>query len=111
MKVLRCCSLSTDAQRLAAHARTASTSLFHETDLVVSYTDLDNLFNSDEDELTVSDGQKVLASYSQKTSQEQLLSFCGLGFVFFSFWCLQERLQNFHTNKSLAPQWQTDSSG
>uniref|UniRef100_A0A8D2N7H3 Mediator of RNA polymerase II transcription subunit 13 n=1 Tax=Zonotrichia albicollis TaxID=44394 RepID=A0A8D2N7H3_ZONAL len=44
--------------RLAAHARTASTSLFHETDLVVSYTDLDNLFNSDEDELTVSDVQK-----------------------------------------------------
>lgn len=43
-----------DAQRIAAHARTASTSLFHETDLVVSYTDLDNLFNSDEDELTVS---------------------------------------------------------
>lgn len=47
-----------DAQRIAAHARTASTSLFHETDLVVSYTDLDNLFNSDEDELTVSDVQK-----------------------------------------------------
>lgn len=42
-----------DPQRSAAHARTASTSLFHETDLVVSYTDLDNLFNSDEDELTV----------------------------------------------------------
>lgn len=41
-------------QRTAAHARTASTSLIHETDLVVSYTDLDNLFNSDEDELTVS---------------------------------------------------------
>lgn len=47
-----------DAQRIAAHARTASTSLIHETDLVVSYTDLDNLFNSDEDELTVSDVQK-----------------------------------------------------
>lgn len=47
-----------EAQRIAAHARTASTSLFHETDLVVSYTDLDNLFNSDEDELTVSDVQK-----------------------------------------------------
>ncbi|KAF2984095.1 hypothetical protein EK904_010450 [Melospiza melodia maxima] len=45
-------SVKQDAQRLAAHARTASTSLFHETDLVVSYTDLDNLFNSDEDELT-----------------------------------------------------------
>lgn len=32
----------------------ASTSLIHETDLVVSINDLDNLFNSDEDDLAVS---------------------------------------------------------
>uniref|UniRef100_A0A803SRM5 Mediator of RNA polymerase II transcription subunit 13 n=1 Tax=Anolis carolinensis TaxID=28377 RepID=A0A803SRM5_ANOCA len=45
-------SVKQDAQRIPPHNRTASTSLFHENDLVVSYTDLDNLFNSDEDELT-----------------------------------------------------------
>lgn len=44
----------TDAQRAAAHNRMASTSLIHETDLVVSINDLDNLFNSDEDDLAVS---------------------------------------------------------
>lgn len=43
-----------DAQRAAAHNRVASTSLIHETDLVVSINDLDNLFNSDEDDLAVS---------------------------------------------------------
>lgn len=43
-----------DAQRGAAHNRMASTSLIHETDLVVSINDLDNLFNSDEDDLAVS---------------------------------------------------------
>lgn len=43
-----------DAQRAAAHNRMASTSLIHETDLVVSINDLDNLFNSDEDDLAVS---------------------------------------------------------
>ncbi|KAG5844433.1 hypothetical protein ANANG_G00162470 [Anguilla anguilla] len=40
-----------DAQRAAAQNRTTSTSLIHETDLAVSMNDLDNLFNSDEDEL------------------------------------------------------------
>lgn len=43
-----------DAQRAAASNRMASTSLIHETDLVVSINDLDNLFNSDEDDLAVS---------------------------------------------------------
>ncbi|KAK6317162.1 hypothetical protein J4Q44_G00125620 [Coregonus suidteri] len=43
---------SDEAALEAAHARTASTSLIHETDLAVSINDLDNLFNSDEDELT-----------------------------------------------------------
>lgn len=46
--------LGADAQRGAAHNRVASTSLIHETDLVVSINDLDNLFNSDEDDLAVS---------------------------------------------------------
>lgn len=43
-----------DAQRAAAHNRAASTSLIHDSDLAVSIKDLDNLFNSDEDEQTVS---------------------------------------------------------
>lgn len=43
-----------DPQRAAPHNRVTSTSLIHETDLVVSINDLDNLFNSDEDELAVS---------------------------------------------------------
>lgn len=45
-----------EAQRVAAHNRMASISLIHETDLVVSINDLDNLFNSDEDDLAVSRG-------------------------------------------------------
>lgn len=56
---------------------------------MVSYTDLDNLFNSDEDELTVSDVQKLLAGASQETSKEQLLSFCGFGFDFIFFFFLE----------------------
>lgn len=51
-----CVSVCVDAQRAAAHNRIASTSLIHETDLVVSINDLDNLFNSDEDDLPVSWG-------------------------------------------------------
>lgn len=43
-----------DAPRPTNHARPPSTSLIYDSDLAVSYTDLDNLFNSDEDELTVS---------------------------------------------------------
>jgi hypothetical protein len=43
-----------DAPRPTSHARPPSTSLIYDSDLAVSYTDLDNLFNSDEDELTVS---------------------------------------------------------
>lgn len=43
-----------DAPRPTGHARPPSTSLIYDSDLAVSYTDLDNLFNSDEDELTVS---------------------------------------------------------
>lgn len=43
-----------DAQRAAANNRAASTSLIHDSDLAVSIKDLDNLFNSDEDEQTVS---------------------------------------------------------
>ncbi|MGH0159948.1 UNVERIFIED_CONTAM: hypothetical protein FKN15_046227 [Acipenser sinensis] len=42
----------TEAQRADAQNRMVSTSLIHETDLAVSINDLDNLFNSDEDELT-----------------------------------------------------------
>jgi len=43
-----------DAQRAAANNRATSTSLIHDSDLAVSIKDLDNLFNSDEDEQTVS---------------------------------------------------------
>lgn len=49
-----CVHVCADAQRAAAHNRMAPTSLIHETDLVVSINDLDNLFNSDEDDPVVS---------------------------------------------------------
>lgn len=44
----------TDAQGSGGSKPLPTTSLIHETDLVVSINDLDNLFNSDEDDLTVS---------------------------------------------------------
>lgn len=44
----------TDAPGSAGSKPLPTTSLIHETDLVVSINDLDNLFNSDEDDLTVS---------------------------------------------------------
>uniref|UniRef100_A0A671RSB7 Mediator of RNA polymerase II transcription subunit 13 n=1 Tax=Sinocyclocheilus anshuiensis TaxID=1608454 RepID=A0A671RSB7_9TELE len=47
-------SQTLNAQRAAANNRAASTSLIHDSDLAVSFKDLDNLFNSDEDEQTVS---------------------------------------------------------
>lgn len=50
---------------------------------MVSYTDLDNLFNSDEDELTVSDVQKVLASASQKPARNNSCLFVVWGLIFF----------------------------
>jgi len=37
----------------ASNKPPTSTSLIHENDLAVSYSDLDKIFNSDEDELTV----------------------------------------------------------
>ncbi|KAJ8403825.1 hypothetical protein AAFF_G00346930 [Aldrovandia affinis] len=43
---------STDDAQQAANNRNTTTSLMHENDLAVSFKDLDNLFNSDEDELT-----------------------------------------------------------
>jgi len=46
--------LHTDAQGSGGGKPLPTTSLIHETDLVVSINDLDNLFNSDEDDLTVS---------------------------------------------------------
>lgn len=46
--------LHTDAQGSGGSKPLPTTSLIHETDLVVSINDLDNLFNSDEDDLTVS---------------------------------------------------------
>lgn len=46
--------LHTDAQGSGGSKPLPTPSLFHETDLVVSINDLDNLFNSDEDDLTVS---------------------------------------------------------
>ncbi|KAJ8783995.1 hypothetical protein J1605_009038 [Eschrichtius robustus] len=56
-QVVECLSLffwltPVDAPRPTSHARPPSTSLIYDSDLAVSYTDLDNLFNSDEDELT-----------------------------------------------------------
>lgn len=53
-KYLQLVFVCSDPQRAAPLNRVASTSLIHETDLVVSINDLDNLFNSDEDELAVS---------------------------------------------------------
>lgn len=44
----------TDTHGSACSKPPPSTSLIHETDLAVSINDLDNIFNSDEDELTVS---------------------------------------------------------
>lgn len=46
--------LHSDAQGSGGSKPLPTTSLIHETDLVVSINDLDNLFNSDEDDLTVS---------------------------------------------------------
>lgn len=66
--------LAIDAQRAPPHNRTASTSLFHENDLVVSYTDLDNLFNSDEDELTVSGFLRFVLHFFQGRGQDILSS-------------------------------------
>lgn len=43
-----------DGQGPSGNKPTASTSLIHENDLAVSYSDLDKIFNSDEDELAVS---------------------------------------------------------
>lgn len=43
-----------DGQGPSGSKPPASTSLIHENDLAVSYSDLDKIFNSDEDELTVS---------------------------------------------------------
>lgn len=45
----------------------ASTSLIHETDLVVSINDLDNLFNSDEDDLAVSRGSRRSCSLAGRS--------------------------------------------
>lgn len=47
-------SLTTDPQGPGCSKPPPTTSLIHETDLAVSINDLDNIFNSDEDELTVS---------------------------------------------------------
>lgn len=43
-----------DGQCPTGSKPSASTSLIHENDLAVSYSDLDKIFNSDEDELAVS---------------------------------------------------------
>lgn len=43
-----------DGQGPSGSKPSASTSLIHENDLAVSYSDLDKIFNSDEDELAVS---------------------------------------------------------
>lgn len=50
--LLLCCGA--DGQGAAGSKPTASTSLIHENDLAVSFSDLDKIFNSDEDELAVS---------------------------------------------------------
>jgi len=42
-----------DGQGQPGSKPSASTSLIHENDLAVSYSDLDKIFNSDEDELAV----------------------------------------------------------
>lgn len=47
-------SLCADGQGPSSNKPSASTSLIHENDLAVSYSDLDKIFNSDEDELAVS---------------------------------------------------------
>lgn len=43
-----------DGQGPSGSKPSASTSLIHENDLAVSFSDLDKIFNSDEDELAVS---------------------------------------------------------
>lgn len=48
--VLFCCI---DDQGPSGSKPSTSTSLIHENDLAVSYSDLDKIFNSDEDELAV----------------------------------------------------------
>ena len=53
-----------DGQGAAGGKPVPSTSLIHETDLAVSINDLDNLFNSDEDELAVSRVYSASRKYS-----------------------------------------------
>ncbi|XP_061754186.1 mediator of RNA polymerase II transcription subunit 13a [Nerophis ophidion] len=61
---------SDDPQRAAALNRLASTSLIHETDLVVSIDDLDNLFNSDEDELGAA-SRRAVNGTDQKSGNKE----------------------------------------
>lgn len=59
-----------DAPRPTNHARPPSTSLIYDSDLAVSYTDLDNLFNSDEDELTPGSKKSASGSDDKASSKE-----------------------------------------
>lgn len=52
-----------DGQGPSSNKPSASTSLIHENDLAVSYSDLDKIFNSDEDELAVS-AYRIIVSRS-----------------------------------------------
>lgn len=51
--------LTVDGQGPAGNKPSTSTSLIHVNDLAVSYSDLDKIFNSDEDELAVSVNHKL----------------------------------------------------
>lgn len=55
-----------DGQGPSGSKPSASTSLIHENDLAVSYSDLDKIFNSDEDELAVRASVWWMKSLAQK---------------------------------------------
>lgn len=64
-----------DGQGPSGNKPSASTSLIHENDLAVSYSDLDKIFNSDEDELAVSVYSMVNEIVSPKVLLVTLESF------------------------------------
>ncbi|XP_035240936.1 mediator of RNA polymerase II transcription subunit 13-like isoform X2 [Anguilla anguilla] len=66
-------SCSDDTQNSTANNLNTSGSLMHENDLAVSFKDLDNLFNSDEDELTPGSRRAVSGAEEKLCSKEAKL--------------------------------------
>lgn len=78
--VINVFSFYADGQGPSGSKPTVSTSLFHEGDLTVSYSDLDKIFNSDEDEFTVSlcalksDAKKYIYIFASAIFESNILN-------------------------------------